>query len=120
MISVDEMIRRECTIFYIEEAEGKRWVHYMGYGYYAGEPENQPYRLLEYTHCTGELSHVLSVGLKKYEEEYAPECKQYIANCDYTMLKSVYQMYDCGNAPKQIKAENIDIDTPCGCYVLTE
>ena len=104
------------TVFCIEtDEDGERFVHVCGYGYYVGEPEDKPYRILDYCGLIAPLGDVIKMGLEEFEEKYGPEVNQYIKNVSLAELCRIYTHYDNGNAP--IPISELDLNTPDGCYL---
>ena len=105
------------TIFsvFIGDDEMK-YIHFFGYGYYTGTPEDKPYRFLEYTFFIAPLSDVLKEGVSEYESKHSDQFKQYITDCDEKELVNFYEHYDSGKKPKEIN--KLTSDTECGCYIL--
>lgn len=113
-----EMI--ESTIFGIENDDGKKVIHYYGYGYYCDGDDEKPYRFLEYTFFYGNLQEVLEIGISEYEGEYSDAVKQYITDCTEEELGDIYEHYDEGVPPIPIHESEISLDIPCGVYVLVK
>lgn len=104
------------TLFSIIENGNEKLVHFWGYGYYAGSPDNRPYRFVEYTFFIATLSDVLKEGFFEYESSHSDKFKQYITDCDEKELIDIVEHYDDGNSP--IEVQNITEDISCGCYII--
>lgn len=105
------------TIVGIELIEGEKHIHCFGYGYHAVEAE-KPFKFAEYTGLIAPLEEVLKIGVSKYEVENEHTVNQYILDCTAEELKNIYEHYHNGKLPKQMAADDIDINTPVGCYIL--
>lgn len=108
----------EKTVFGIETDNGEKIVHFYGYGYHSDDGTDTPYRFLEYTFCYVPLKKVLEMGFEEAESQYGPEVKQYIADCTRDEMESIYEHYDNGNKPTELKKEDLNMDTPLGVYIL--
>lgn len=95
---------------------GTRYVHFLGYGYYAGEPDCTSYRWVEYTGFVVSLKEALKYGILKFEGEFSDQYKQYIGDCSEEELRAIYRGYDNGHAPEKIKLCDISMTTPNGMY----
>lgn len=104
------------TIFGIEPDHGERFVHFYGFGYYAGDGTDTPYRFVEYTFCYVPLEEVLKLGFVEAESQYAPEVKQYITDCTEKEMNDIYEHYDNGDMPTILDGV-LTMDTPCGVYI---
>lgn len=104
------------TLFSVIKNENEKLVHFWGYGYYAGSPDDKPYRFVEYTFFIAPLSDVLKEGFSEYEGNYSDGFKQYITDCDEKEFVNIVEHYDDGNSP--IEIQNITEDIPCGCYIF--
>ena len=113
MKSTDYLDRTIFSVFLDEN--GDKMVHFLGYGYYTGEPDNKPYRFIEYAFFIAPLSNVLKEGFSEYEGEHSDQFKQYITDCDEKELVSFYEHYDSGKKPKEIN--ELMLNTECGCYI---
>lgn len=98
------------------DRDGTRYVHFLGYGYYVGEPDDIPYRIVEYTGFVVSLKEALKYGILKFEGEFSDQYKQYISDCSEEALQAIYRGYDKGHAPKKIKLCDISMATPDGMY----
>lgn len=102
-------------IFSIEQRDNKKYIHILGYGYHVGEPEDYPYRWLEYTGLIFPLNE-LTININKIEKIYGHKVKQYIEDVDtYNSLKSIIN-----NDYKAVAVKESDISTDmeCGMYML--
>lgn len=95
---------------------GTRCVHFWGYGYYVGEPDDMPYRMVEYTGFVVSLKEALKYGILNFEGEFSDQYKQYISDCSEEELQAIYRGYDNGHAPEKIKLCDISMTTPDGMY----
>lgn len=102
------------TIFSIFlDVNGNKLIHFWGYGYYTGSPDDKPYRFIEYTFFIAPLFDVLKEGFSNYESEYSDQFKQYITDCDEKELIDYYKNY--GLDIKEIN--ELTTNTECGCYI---
>lgn len=100
------------TLISIEMIDGVKHVHYLGYGYYNGEPKDKPYRWVEYVFLMVSMTEVLAYGgLAKWEGDYSDSVKQYIRDLSE-------KEYDELEEHKEISYDDITADTPCGLYYL--
>lgn len=100
----------------LTDTDGTRYVHFLGYGYYAGEPDCEPCRWVEYTGFIVSLREVLKYGILKFEAEFGDQYKQYIGDCSEEELRAIYRGYDNGHAPEKIKLCDGSMATPDGMY----
>lgn len=96
--------------------DGMKYVHFLGYGYYVGEPAEKPYRFVDYTFFIALLSDVVKEGFSEYESEYSDQFKQYVSDYNEEDLIDVVEHYDGGRKPVEIQA--LTTNTKCGCYIL--
>lgn len=99
------------TLISIEDVNGIKYIHFLGYGYFAGEMSDKPYRWVEYTGLISPISEVIKVGATRWEAENGPKTKQYIEDLTESEFDTM-----CGYpviAPKEITEE-----IPCGLYYL--
>lgn len=107
------------TIISIEtHSDGKRYVHYMGYGYDTGDKDDKPCRFVEYTFMYCELKKALLKGIFKWEDENQEFFKQYITDCSEEEMRVMYARYDNGNSPNLILYTAVNEETPDGIYIL--
>lgn len=105
----------------LTDTDGTRYVHFLGYGYYVGEPDDMPYRIVEYTGFVIPLKVALKCGILKFEAEFGDQYKQYVIDCSEKELHTIYRQYDNGHAPEEIKLCDVSMATPDGMYsVYTE
>ena len=78
------------TVFGIETNEnGERVVHVFGYGYCADDGTDTDCRFVEYTFFYVPLNEVLTKGLSEVEDQYGPEVKQYITDCNLVSCRKI-------------------------------
>lgn len=106
----------EHTIIAVEEENGRKYVHFFGYGYYADDGTDTPYRFLEYTFLIAPLEDVLKEGVADYESNHQDSCKQYITDCNEEKCLDIYRHYDNGKQPKLLS--ELTLDTPVGTYII--
>lgn len=104
----------ENTLISIEMIDGKKHIHYLGYGYSVGEEleEGKPARWVDYTFFYTPLKAALDCGIAKFEEENSEFVKQYIEDLTYEELDERNAMYPV------LKESEITMDTPCGEYFI--
>lgn len=100
----------------LTDTDGTRYVHFLGYGYYVGEPDDMPYRIVEYTGFVIPLKVALKCGILKLETEFGDQYKQYVIDCSEKELHTIYLQYDNGHAPEKIKLCDVSMATPDGMY----
>lgn len=100
----------------LTDTDGTKYVHFLGYGYYMGEPDDMPYRMVEYTGFVIPLKVALKYGVLKFEGEFSDQYKQYIGDYSEEELQAIYRGYDNGHAPEKIKLCDISMTTPDGMY----
>lgn len=110
----------ESTIVQIYTDKEGRHIHYYGYGYYAHQGEDKPYRFLEYTWFIAPLEEALEMGLYEYESENCDQYKTYITDCTEEECKEFYERYDNGEMPKLIFVDEVNMDTPDGVYIMVK
>lgn len=107
------------TIFGIEEEDGKRFIHFYGYGYVTDGEDEHNCRLLEYTFFCAPIEDVLGYkgGLIGYETDRSENIKTYITDYTEDELVYIYEHYDNGKMPVEIKEEDI-LSAPIGVYIV--
>lgn len=109
----------EDTIIGIENFDGVKFVHFYGYGYIADDNgDGKDCRFLEYCGMYAPLSEVLVNGFLKAEQDRMESVKEYIRDCTEEECMEIYNHYDNGSAPEFINESDIDMDTPCGIYIV--
>ncbi|MCD7819414.1 MAG: hypothetical protein LUH07_10245 [Lachnospiraceae bacterium] len=114
----DEIIIKaiDKTIVNIEDINGIKYIHYMGFGYYVGEPVDKPYRWVSYTWLICPLSVALEYGVTKYEEDNQELVKQYID--DMSEEEIIEDIFREDAVP--IMEKDITTDIPCGTYIIID
>ena len=117
-VTLDDYL--ENCIVSIGTEDGKRVIHYFGYGYYADGtyPDDQPYRFIEYTGFIVPLRDALQVGISAYERDNGEYYKQYALICNSAHCEYIYQHYDNGQMPQVLNESAINLDTPDGVYLV--
>lgn len=103
------------TIFAIETGTERKFVHFLGYAYYAGDPEDKPYRFVEYCFHYVPLDEVLSKGLRAAEIDDSDLIKQYIKEISLDEVFDIYKHYDQGSPVQILQGFK---DAPDGIYIL--
>lgn len=102
----------ENTLISIEMIDGVKYIHYLGFGFYNGEPKERPYRWVDYTGLIFPLKEVLEYGLSKWEEENQELVIQYISDLSTEEIENIFDEHDY-----DILEENeIDENINCGMY----
>ena len=108
----------ETDFYQIEEENGKKLVHIMGYFYHTddGSGSKKQYRCLEYTWFYVPLEEFIEWDGDDYDDA-AQELKQYIQ--DMTEEEAIDAMYHYfgGISPTPLLYQDLTMDTPCGYYV---
>lgn len=103
------------TIFAIETGTERKFVHFLGYAYYAEDQGDKPYRFVEYCFHYVPLDEVLSKGFRAAEIDGSDSIKQYVKEISLSGVFDIYNHYDNGN-PVQVLQEFKD--APDGIYIL--
>lgn len=100
------------TLIIIEMIGDEKYIHYSGYAYYAGNPQDKPYRWIDYTFLMCPLSKAIDYGIKEYESDYQDDVQQYISDL------TEFEYDEIVNDEKHIilNAEDITQDIACGTY----
>lgn len=109
----------ETSLIRLMTENNTKIIKYLGYGYYGGDPDEKPYRFVEYCFFEVPLKDVLP-DIVDYENQNGSEYKQYIEECDEKELFEFYTEYDNGNAPTLIQSKDINENTPDGCYIILD
>lgn len=100
------------TLVSIEKQDKTKIIHFMGYGYYAGEPADKPYRWVEYTGLECLLKEALETGIENWEQTHQEEVTQYSE--DITEAEFNYIM----SGHKEKSVEKITANIPYGTYFI--
>lgn len=110
------------TVFAIETATERRFVHIYGYCYCSSETFSEnSYRQLEYTGLYIPLDEVLAIGLARAEMEYQEFVNSYIKDCSIDDVLDAYNNYvgePDGTTHPPILIDCITADTPDGVYII--
>lgn len=106
------------TIISIENHDGEKIIHLMGYGYCADDSSNHPYRFVEYTFFYVPMSRLNNKSIEDIENEESELYKQYIEDCTKERIFYIYRHYNNGIAPIILKKEELNESTPYGMYIL--
>lgn len=102
----------ENTLISIEMIDGVKHIHYLGFGYYNGEPYDKRYRWVDYTGLICPLNDALEYGISKWEEDNQEFVLQYIADLSAEEIADIFERNDY-----DILEENkIDENINCGTY----
>ena len=105
------------TIISIEMNGNEKIIHFLGYSYYV-ENEPFPYRFVYYIFFYAPLTEVLDEGVSEYEIIESEFQKQSCTGMTEAEIKDVYDTYDNGEKPVELCKTALNINTPCGCYIL--
>lgn len=98
------------TLVEILTDNGNRYIHYLGYGYFAdGEP---PYRWVDYTGFYVLLEEALEVGINRCEIDNSEFITQYITDMTEDEFDNTME---CENHPL-LTEDDISMETPDGLY----
>lgn len=116
----EDSINCEDLVFGIEtNKDGIKVAHLYGYGYDAGDDSSdEPCRFVEYTFFYVPLTEVLERGIFEVESEDSECIKQYITDCSYEEMLSIYRHYDDGKCPMPITTKDLSLNLADGVYVL--
>ena len=102
----------ENTLISIEMIDGIKYIHYFGFGYYLGWPEQKPYRWVDYTGLVFPLNEVLECGISNWEEDNQELVIQYIEDLSGEEIERIFEHHN-----HDILEENeIDENISCGTY----
>ena len=105
------------TIISIEMAGDEKRVHFLGYSYYA-ENNPFPYRFVYYIFFYAPLTAVLKKGVSEYEIKESEFQKQSSKDMTEAEVAEAYDTYNNGMKPVELYKADLNINTPCGCYIL--
>lgn len=108
------MYEPESTLISIEMIDGVKHIHYLGYGYYCGEPKSKPYRWVDYTYLVCSLTDAIRYGAANWESDNQEFVKQYIEDLSEEEFD---EKIESENHPV-ITPVDITPNIPCGLYYL--
>lgn len=116
-LTIDDCLNR--TIASIEMQNNEKHIHYNAYSWM---PEQGRCVLAEYTFFIAPLIQTLAYdgGIVGCENDLQEFITQYCSDLTEDQLVETYNEYDNGKSPIPIKISEIDLDTPCGCYLLID
>ena len=84
------------TVVEIKENSGNKIIHYLGYAYYVGEPEDKPWHWVDYSGFYVPIREVLEFEKMghNYELQFADRYKQYINDCSENEMKAYYASHN--------------------------
>lgn len=102
----------ENTLISIEMIDGVKYIHYLGFGYYLGWPEQKPYRWMDYTGLVCPLNEALECGISKWEYDNQELVTQYIQDLSGEEIENIFEenYYDI------LEESEIDENISCGIY----
>lgn len=111
----------EKTIIRIFEEDGRKMIKYLAYGYIADGVMTEPYRFLEYCWFEVPLKDVLEFGVSvlDFESDSGWEYRQNIEDLETEEdVKIRYMSYRNGKMPEILENDDINLNTPCGVYMV--
>jgi hypothetical protein len=102
----------ENTLISIEIIDGVKYIHYSGFGYYNGEPNDKPYRWVDYTWLMCPLKEALEYGISKWEEDNQEFVTQYIEDLSGYEIERIFEHHNHDILKENEINENIN----CGIY----
>ena len=102
----------EDTLISIEMIDGVKYIHYSGFGYCVGDPEDKPYRWVDYTWLMCPLKEALEYGIGKWEEDNQEFVKQYIEDLSEEEINNIFQRHNYD----VLNESEIDENISCGIY----
>lgn len=102
----------ENTLILIEMICGVKYIHYFGFGYYNGEPNDKPYRWVDYISLLCPLKEALEYGISKWESDKQEFATQYIEDLSGEEIEDIFEQnnYDI------LEESEIDENICCGMY----
>lgn len=107
----------ERDFYQIEMEDNEKYIHIMGYFYDEGQDYgNGTSRCVEFTWCKCPLATYLEMNQEE-RDEMESICNTY--STDMTPDEAIKSMntYYMGELPTEMSLDEINMDTPCGCYV---
>lgn len=92
-------------------AHGVKYINFIGYGYCCGEPDDKPYRWVEYTGLTCLMNDALKYGIAQWESDHQCLVNQYIKDLSEEEYNSIERH-------PILEANTITEDLPCGLYYI--
>ena len=102
----------ENTLISIVMIDGVKYIHYSGFGYCAGAPEDKPYRWVDYTWLMCPLKEALEYGISKWEEDNQEFVKQYIEDLSEEEIDNIFKRHH----HDVLNESEIDENISCGMY----
>lgn len=109
----------DCDVVSVEEYDGEKYVHFSGYVWTNGDPEDKPYRILEYVWNRVPMSTYLAHpdwGSDEFNEYENDSHHCYIEDLSEAEYVDAMNHWFNNRRPKPIS--KITADTPCGDYIL--
>lgn len=97
-----------------KNSDGEKMVKFLGYHYHYPDDELYEHRFEEYYGFEEKLSNVIKEGICEFEDKNAEFVKQSTLECSYPIIKEIYNE----NNPKVITKEKVDLNIPCGYYII--
>lgn len=104
-------------IISIETINGEKNIHFLGYAYFVGEPEDKPYRWVEIVGGVKTMHDFLSPNAEDIGLQFINDNKQYIreiSEVEYDDIENI------NNVISSIQLTEITFDTPDGIYLVYE
>lgn len=106
----------DCDFYQIEEQDGKKVVHIMGWFWPLDQDEEKNCRLTEYTFFIVPLDEFITWTHDQYCEA-EEKIKQYVSDLtEEEAIDAMCHFYN-GNPPTPLRYKELTMQTPCGCYV---
>ena len=102
----------EKTLISIEMIDGVKYIHYSGFGYHSGWPEDKPYRWVDYTGLMCPLKEALEYGICKWEADNQEFVTQYMEDLSEEEMDNFFKE----NHYDVLKESEIDENIGCGIY----
>ena len=106
------------TIVEITDGDEGKKVKIYAYGYFAGDPEDKPYRLVEYSFFFSSLKRIKESGLSTFESAYGQNHNQNIGEYSEQDIIFAYEHYNRGRMPKIINESELSENTENGIYIV--
>ncbi len=105
------------TIVEVTDGDEGKKVKIYAYGYFAGDPEDKPYRFVEYSFFFGNLKRIKESGLSTFESAYGQNHNQNIGEYSEQDIIFAYEHYR-GRMPKVINESELSENTENGIYIV--
>lgn len=102
-----------------ENGQPEKQIHYNGFSW---SVDDNKCIFNEYCFFVAPLIQALAYdkGILGFESDMSEFIKQYGDEYTDEQITDIYNEYDNGKPPTPIKVSKINLDTPCGCYLLID